>query len=869
MAAFDFDVVVIGAGIAGLSSGVAAAGLGKRVAIVERRFFGGNCGALACLPSKMLVRAGHVSGLFARLEDFGLARTPSGAVDNQDLMAHVRSVVQRVKEKDSPATFGTLGIEIVTGSAEFINSHSVSVGRRRISSSAFVVATGTRPSIPDLPGLASVDYLTNETLYDLERLPHSLIILGGGVDGLEIASALRRLGVDVTVVEMAARLLGNEDAELVNMLFRRLRQEGTRLLAGTRVQSLTKEGDQVALSVVGPSGDRLSLRADRVLLTIGRKANLEDLKLENAGIAYNARGIATDRTMRTSARNVYACGDIAGPYQIASMAEYQGIIAGANAVLPFKRKADYGNAAFGIFTEPNLARVGLTEQEAHQKYGESIQVYRFNYAQMRRAMVDGNDTGMAKIVCDKRWRVLGAHLLGEAATELIHELQMARALRLPLHRLSTVARTYPSYSQAITGRASQLAYLDRMGSSLFVRRFLAAAPGYRNNLRAARDRLAETQRPSNPDGTGPGNKAEVRRMDLASGVVTLEMPRKLDGYDERPYLDASASSSAGRPGFLLLDFKSMQRMNGLGASMLVKLVRLANLRRQEVLATGLSEHHRAVFDLVGLGRAMRICRDLTEAAILAGFTATEASPSVMAATDTSCWAAPVKRLVQPGVPHQAINMNVKGRRVVGPVDGFGPLWQKRYRLSISGVDMTPEEVMVVLKQNFSTFQPGYNRFYMGAKGVAPGDVVAIDSSTPGGPVSTGVMVLYADDESFTFVTPQGHPESGWVTFSAFRSANDVVVQILGLARANDPVYEVAFRAIGSAMQIRIWSHVLSALAMHLGVPADVRVQATCVDPAVQWRQLGNVWYNAQIRTMVAAPAWLLARSVKVGRENRK
>jgi pyruvate/2-oxoglutarate dehydrogenase complex dihydrolipoamide dehydrogenase (E3) component/anti-anti-sigma regulatory factor len=869
MAALDFDLVVIGAGIAGLSSAVAAVGLGRRVAIIERRFFGGNCGALTCLPSKMLVRAGHVSGLFARLEDFGLAGKPSGAVENHDLMAHVRSVVQRVKEKDSPATLEPLGIEIVSGSAEFINSHSVSVDGRRISSSAFVIATGTRPSVPDLPGLATVDYLTNETLYDLETLPRSLIILGGGVDGLEIASALRGLGVEVTVVEMAARLLGNEDAELVNMLVLRLRHEGIRLFAGTKVQGLAMAGDQVTLSATGPSGNALSLRADRVLLTIGRKANVEDLKLENAGIAYNPRGITTDRTMRTSVRNVYACGDVAGPYQLASMAEYQGIIAGTNAVLPFKGKANYENAAFGIFTEPNLARVGLTEQQAHQKHGGSIRVYRFNYTQMRRAMVDGNNTGMAKIVCDKRWRILGAHLLGESATELIHEIQMARSLRLPLHRLSTVSRAYPTYSQAITGRASQLAYLDRMGSNFFVRRFLAAAPGYRNNLGAARDRLAEAQESASLDVAGPGDEAPVRRSELAPGVVMLEMPRKLHGADERPYLEAGASTAAGRPGFLLLDFKSMERMNGLGASMLVKLVRLANLRRQEVLAAGLSEHHRAVFDLVGLGRAMRICRDLTEAAILAGFTATEASPSVMAATDTSCWAAPVKRLVQPGVPHQAINMNVKGRRVVGPVDGFGPLWQKRYRLSISGVDMTPEEVMVVLKQNFSTFQPGYNRFYMGAKGVAPGDVVAIDSSTPGGPVSTGVMVLYADDESFTFVTPQGHPESGWVTFSAFRSANDVVVQILGLARANDPVYEVAFRAIGSAMQIRIWSHVLSALAMHLGVPADVRVQATCVDPAVQWRQLGNVWYNAQIRTMVAAPAWLLARSVKVGRENRK
>ncbi len=202
-----------------------------------------------------------------------------------------------------------------------------------------------------------------------------------------------------------------------------------------------------------------------------------------------------------------------------------------------------------------------------------------------------------------------------------------------------------------------------------------------------------------------------------------------------------------------------------------------------------------------------------------------------------------------------------GRRAVGPVDGFGPLWQKTYRLSIAKSGLSPEGVIRTLKDDFPSFQPAYNRFYPTANGIVPGEVVAIDSSTPGGPVSTGVMVLYADDVSFTFITPQGHPESGWVTFSAFLSGGTLTAQIVGLARANDLVYELAFRAIGSKMQIKIWTHVLESLANSVGVPREVSVEAIRVDPGVRWSQSANLWYNAQIRTMLSAPAWWIGKRI--------
>jgi hypothetical protein len=362
-----------------------------------------------------------------------------------------------------------------------------------------------------------------------------------------------------------------------------------------------------------------------------------------------------------------------------------------------------------------------------------------------------------------------------------------------------------------------------------------------------------------PNNQGKG--VSMKTTKISEHAHLIEMPAELTDHDEKPYLNACPPPGPSSRGFIVIDFSKVQRINGLGISMLVKLSTLAGRRRQSCIAFGPSDHHRAVFDLTGLDHAMRVYRDQSEAMGVIGLPVpgglTTAAPA--APGDVAGWAKPVVRLTVPPMPPRAINRNMAGRRVVGPVDGFGPLWQKTYRLPIAETGLSPEAVIQALKNNFPSFQPAYNRFYPTARGIAPGEVVAIDSSTPGGPVSTGVMVLYADDLSFTFITPQGHPESGWVTFSAFRRGGNLIAQIVGLARANDLVYEMAFRAIGSKMQIKIWTHVLESLARHLGVSPDVSVEAICVDPGVRWAQSGNVWYNAQIRTMLSAPVWWIGK----------
>ncbi len=345
-------------------------------------------------------------------------------------------------------------------------------------------------------------------------------------------------------------------------------------------------------------------------------------------------------------------------------------------------------------------------------------------------------------------------------------------------------------------------------------------------------------------------------VNLADNVFMVELPAELVNPDEKPILNATVPQKPGKKGGLLLDFLAVRFMNGMGAYQLAKLEVGARQRSQRLLAFGVNQHYRDVLKVTGLDRVITVFDSRAAAFAAAGVTPDKQPPSDIESNtsfDTTFWAKPIDRLVVPEMPPQAINRNMQGRRTAGPVEGFGQLWQKTYRLSIDKPGLTPQKVIKVLKQNLPAFQPSYNRFYPTAAGIAPGEVVAIDSSTPGGPVSTGVLVVYADDVSFTFMTPQGHPESGWVTFNAFEENGKIIAQIMGLARANDFVYEAAFRAVGSKMQVNIWKTVLVSLAKYLEIPADVTVEPVCIDKNLQWSQAGNVWYNAQIRTLFYMP----------------
>jgi anti-anti-sigma factor len=372
---------------------------------------------------------------------------------------------------------------------------------------------------------------------------------------------------------------------------------------------------------------------------------------------------------------------------------------------------------------------------------------------------------------------------------------------------------------------------------------------------------------------------------LTEGTYMLELGGEITALSEDALTQAYGQACTNRCSSVVLDFGGMKHMNSAGASLLVKLSVEARRRRQSLAAIGLSQRYVEVFRLTGLDRAFGIHGSVAEALSQLGESrrgegaetgAIESSqqPEADEGRAAAHWAPLVSKLRVPDMPAEAMNLNVEGRRVVGPVEGFGQMWQKTYRLRLGGTGTSPTQAIEVLKSNFPGFQPQQNRFYPSAAGIQPGEIVLINSSTPGGPAATGVLVLYADDESFTLMTPQGHPESGWVTFSAFDEDGCTVTQIQGLARANDPVYETAFRLVGSKFQERIWRHVLGSMATHLGVEATVDVQKACIDAKLQWSEVGNLWHNAQIRTVLYVVTTWPLRSIRKlsrrkhdGREN--
>ena len=886
---YDYDVIVIGAGIAGMVSAVTASALGKRVAVVEKSKVGGNCTNSTCIPSKALIRLSHLSRDATRLNRWGLSSAPAGGLVGRMIMPHIRGIVQKAYEKDLPETFERIGINMISATASFVDSHRIEVNGGTLSARNFIIATGTAPFIPPIAGLERIDFLTNETLYQLDELPGSLIILGGGVDGLEYASAFGRLKVETTVVEMATRLLPMADEELVDHLLQALQAEGIRLMSGTKAVSVSKTQDRIALKIQRGNGLHEEILADKILVAVGRKPDLAGLALENAGVRYNARGIITNSKLQTSIPHIFACGDIAGPYQLASTAEAQGIVAATNAVLPVKRSVDYRNNVYVIFTEPPLAFLGLTEDQAREKHGRKLKVYRFEYKTMRRAMIDGNEVGMAKFLCDGRGRISGAHILGEAAAEVIHEVQVIKALNTPLHRLNEITHAYPTYAQALVGRASQLAYLDRMERSILVRIALKLLPGYSNRLHLARERLAETKTGSSDvtmarheiilgydatplrDICSTDNKKAEQGCVIASRIldektVVLDIRGSLNSACEEDFSKAFRESTAKHKN-MILNFSHLSHMDADGAGLLVIYLSVAAQKSIFVAACALNGSFREVFRLTRLDEAIALFENEEEARRGLSFSRNSAlsseTPSQYEGPLVPGWSSSVERLSIRDIPSEAMNINVDGRQTTSPVTGFGCLWDKRYRLRIHDSKLDPPQIISLWKSEFPRFWPAGNRFFPSGKApIVPGTAAVLNLALPGGLVlATGLVVIYVDETSFSFITIQGHILSGWITFSSFQHDDATYIQVNPIFRASDPLMELGMRLGAAKQEDRFWHATLSNLARRLGVQGELSQQDFLIDPRVRWDAFKNIRYSAAIRSSFYMPVYMLKKGV--------
>ena len=446
---FDRNLVVIGAGSAGLVTAYIAAAVKASVSLIEKHRMGGDCLNTGCVPSKAFIRSARFLGEIARAKSLGF-RAATADFDFAEIMARVRRVIRTVAPHDSVERYTGLGVECIQGEARITSPWTVEVNGRTISARAIVVAAGARPFVPPIPGLREAGYLTSDTVWDLTQLPRRLVVLGGGPIGCELAQCFARFGAQVTVVEMLPRLLPREDEEIAGLVEERFRQEGIRLLTGHRAKACRAEGGRKIL-VCEREGVATEIECDEILAAVGRAANTAGYGLEALGIPLRkARTIEVNEYLQTRIPTIYACGDVAGPYQFTHAASHQAWFAAVNALFGGLRKfrVDYSVIPWCTFTDPEVARVGLNEAEARER-GVAYEVTRYGIDDLDRAIADEAAEGVVKVLTvPGKDRILGATIVAAHAGELITEFVSAMKHKIGLGRILGTIHIYPTMSEA-------------------------------------------------------------------------------------------------------------------------------------------------------------------------------------------------------------------------------------------------------------------------------------------------------------------------------------------------------------------------------------------------------------------------------------
>jgi pyruvate/2-oxoglutarate dehydrogenase complex dihydrolipoamide dehydrogenase (E3) component/uncharacterized membrane protein YdjX (TVP38/TMEM64 family) len=452
-AKFDYNLVVIGAGSAGLVSAYIAAAVKAKVALIEQHRMGGDCLNTGCVPSKALIRSAKLLSQIARSHEFGV-REARASFDFAEVMERVARVIRAIEPHDSVERYSALGVECVRGKAHISSPWTVEVdddtGTRVLSTRGIVIAAGARPFVPPIPGLEEVGYLTSDTVWNLRDLPRRLVVLGGGPVGSELTQAFARFGAQVTQVEMLPRILMREDADVSAFVQKRFEAEGIRVLVNhTAKRFVTEAGGKIL--VAENNGAEVRIPFDQVLVAVGRVANTAGYGLEELGIGVTkAKTVETDEYLQALYPNIYACGDVAGPYQFTHVASHQAWYAAVNALFGrFKRfKADYRVIPWATFTDPEVARVGINEEEAKERNIPAT-VTLYGIDDLDRAIADEEARGMVKVLTEPgKDRILGVTIVGEHAADLLAEYVLAMKQGIGLNKILGTIHTYPTLAEA-------------------------------------------------------------------------------------------------------------------------------------------------------------------------------------------------------------------------------------------------------------------------------------------------------------------------------------------------------------------------------------------------------------------------------------
>ena len=445
---YDYNLVVIGGGAAGLVSSYIASAIKAKVALIEKHQMGGDCLNTGCVPSKAFIRSAKILSYIRRTKEFGLNETQVD-FDFSKVMERVQRVVKTVAPHDSVERYRSLGVDCIEGEAKILSPYEIQVNGNKITTKNIIVATGARPAVPPIPGLDTISYLTSDTVWNIKELPKRLIVLGGGPIGCELAQSFARFGSQVHIIEMVQRLMVREDADVSQLIEKKFTEEGMKVHVGTRAKSFKSENGRKFL-ICEQNGEEIQIEFDEVLLALGRRAAVKGFGLEDLGVEINKNGTIThDEFLRTNYPNIYVCGDVAGPYQFTHTASHQAWYAAVNSLFsPLKKfKSDYRVIPWCTFTAPEVARVGLNEEEAKEK-GIEYEISKYEIDDLDRAIAEEEAYGFIKVLTPPgKDKILGVTIVAQHAGEMIAEYVAAMKQGFGLNQILGTIHIYPTFSE--------------------------------------------------------------------------------------------------------------------------------------------------------------------------------------------------------------------------------------------------------------------------------------------------------------------------------------------------------------------------------------------------------------------------------------
>jgi pyruvate/2-oxoglutarate dehydrogenase complex dihydrolipoamide dehydrogenase (E3) component len=447
MAAFDYDIGVIGGGAAGLTVAAGASQLGARTLLVEKeKALGGDCLHFGCVPSKTLIKSAKVYHMLKHAERYGLPAVAVPPVDFAEVSRRIRSVIAAIQEHDSVERFCGLGAKVEFGSPAFTDAHAVRLNGRTVSAKKWVIATGSSAAAPPIAGLERTPHLTNREIFHLERLPESMIVLGAGPIGCEMSQAFNRLGTKVAVVARGPQILSREDRDMADAVRDTLAAEGVAFHLNSSIEAVRDLGRRREVLIRGGDGGTSRLTAETILVALGRAPNVEGLGLEAIGVAHDRRGVTVDGRMRTNHKHIFAAGDVNGGFQFTHAAGYEGGIVVTNAVFRLPRKADYTFLPWCTFTDPPLGSIGLNEKAARAA-GIDYSVWTEEFRDNDRSLAEGEGVGRIKMILDEKEKPVGVQILGPNAGDLLAEWVAVLNGKVKLSTLAAAIHPYPTIAE--------------------------------------------------------------------------------------------------------------------------------------------------------------------------------------------------------------------------------------------------------------------------------------------------------------------------------------------------------------------------------------------------------------------------------------